>query len=396
MKILLVSQHFWPENFIINDVAKYLNKKNKIFIYTGQPNYPLGKIKKKYRKFFFKKNLYYNIPIFRVPIFPRKDGKSFQLILNYFSFIFFGIFFSKKLITNIKKIDLILVYGTSPIIQSFVAIFLKFLTKAKLVIWVQDLWPIVLKDTGHIKSKFILNIVNFFIKFIYSKADLLLAQSYEFCEFIKKNYKINKIIIHENPGRSVNIKLIKNKGKKIFLFTGNIGHAQSIHSLVEVAKKIQPNDNFIIKIIGGGSRYSWLLKQIKKFKLEKKIITTGNVAYQKLPKFYEEATALLILLSKGEGLEKTIPNKFQNYLSVGKPILCYGSGAVNNKLNRYKLGFPINNRNHEIFYQKLKKVSKLSDKKIKTFYDRNINFFKKNYMLSKNVEKLDKILKSLC
>ena len=44
MKILVLSQYFWPEQFIINEVAELLKKnKNKIDIFTGKPNYPEGK-----------------------------------------------------------------------------------------------------------------------------------------------------------------------------------------------------------------------------------------------------------------------------------------------------------------------------------------------------------------
>ena len=41
MKILIVSQYFWPENFRINEISKYLSKKGyKVDIYTTYPNYP--------------------------------------------------------------------------------------------------------------------------------------------------------------------------------------------------------------------------------------------------------------------------------------------------------------------------------------------------------------------
>ena len=45
LKILIVTQYFWPENFKINDLALELkNKGYEIDILTGIPNYPTGKI----------------------------------------------------------------------------------------------------------------------------------------------------------------------------------------------------------------------------------------------------------------------------------------------------------------------------------------------------------------
>ena len=41
MNILIVSQYFWPENFRINEISKFLAKKGyNVDIYTTYPNYP--------------------------------------------------------------------------------------------------------------------------------------------------------------------------------------------------------------------------------------------------------------------------------------------------------------------------------------------------------------------
>ena len=51
MKILVVSQYFWPENFRINDLVKEWNKdKIQVEILTGIPNYPSGVIFENYKK----------------------------------------------------------------------------------------------------------------------------------------------------------------------------------------------------------------------------------------------------------------------------------------------------------------------------------------------------------
>ena len=44
MRVLIISQYFWPENFRVNDLASFLNKHNncKVTVLTGQPNYGKG------------------------------------------------------------------------------------------------------------------------------------------------------------------------------------------------------------------------------------------------------------------------------------------------------------------------------------------------------------------
>jgi len=51
LKILIVSQYFWPENFRVNDIVNYFKSKNAdVEILTGKPNYPGGKLFEDYSK----------------------------------------------------------------------------------------------------------------------------------------------------------------------------------------------------------------------------------------------------------------------------------------------------------------------------------------------------------
>ena len=51
MKLIFFSQHFFPENFRINEIVFGLVKKFKINVFTGRPNYHSGNITKKFRAF---------------------------------------------------------------------------------------------------------------------------------------------------------------------------------------------------------------------------------------------------------------------------------------------------------------------------------------------------------
>ena len=93
MKILIVTQYFWPENFRINQLANELDKKgHSVLVYTGLPNYPEGKIYKSFKdnKDFY--NFFGNIKVIRIPIYPR--GNNFAILfMNYMSFVINGIIF---------------------------------------------------------------------------------------------------------------------------------------------------------------------------------------------------------------------------------------------------------------------------------------------------------------
>ena len=363
-----------------------------ISLFTVICSYAMN-IKKKFKPFFISRANYKGIKIFRLPIISRGNKSGFRLALNYLSFIFSGIFFSRFLLKN-KKIDCIFVYATSPLLQALIGVYLKFTMKTKLIIWVQDLWPEVLIDTKYIRNKILLKIINLLVKFIYKSSDLLLAQSDSFKKHLKKKYKLKNVITFENPGIKNSIKIKKKLGQKIILYTGNIGKAQPFYKIIKIARKIQKENTIIFKIIGGGSNYNWLKQEIKKYDLSKNIILENFKNQKALKKDYETADFLLILLSKGFSFSKTIPNKFQNYLSVGKPILCIGNGTINKKIIQNKVGFVFNETKNDtkLFFNYL---SKLSYRNLIKYKYRNTKLFDYNYQLSNKSSNLIKILKNI-
>ena len=77
MRILIVTQYFWPENFRINELCQeFTHLKHDVTVLTGYPNYPKGEIYKDFLKDKKKFNKYKKAKIIRVPIFPRKKNKS--------------------------------------------------------------------------------------------------------------------------------------------------------------------------------------------------------------------------------------------------------------------------------------------------------------------------------
>ena len=184
--ILVISQYFWPEKFHINDVCEELNDiGHKVQILTGKPNYPSGKIFKGYKKNNCYVDKYKNLDVFRVPLQPRNNATSFDLIKNYLSFIINATYYGIKFKYN--KFDTILFFGTSPITSAIPAIILKLIYKTKLIIWVQDLWPQNLKSTGHIKNRFILKLVDILVRIIYFCGNKILVQSILLKIYLKAN-----------------------------------------------------------------------------------------------------------------------------------------------------------------------------------------------------------------
>ena len=83
LKILFVSQYFFPETFKGNEIVfDFVNRGHELTVVTGLPNYPQGKFYEGYSFFGTKEEVINGAKIIRTPIFPRKNGKGFNLILK--------------------------------------------------------------------------------------------------------------------------------------------------------------------------------------------------------------------------------------------------------------------------------------------------------------------------
>ena len=89
MKVLVLSQHYWPETFRINEVVESLQQAGcTVSVLTGQPNYPDGATFPGYRAAAFGSQQHSaGYTIYRVPLAPRGMGTARELAANYLSFL---------------------------------------------------------------------------------------------------------------------------------------------------------------------------------------------------------------------------------------------------------------------------------------------------------------------
>lgn len=339
MRILLLSQYYWPENFPINSLASLLAARGlDITILTGKPNYPDGKIFSGYRAGGIQIEHNNNMTILRVPIVARGDHSVVGLILNYLSFIVSALIWGTYLVRG-RKYDLVFVYAPSPLLQALPAIWLAHTRHVPLVVWVQDLWPESLSATGFIKKKWLLNIVASVVKFIYKSCDCILVQSQAFISPVAKlTDDKNKICYYPNhykppsSGSSVTnraeelVKILRSHF--CIVFAGNLGMAQGLDVIIEAARLLKSHTKIRIVLVGGGSMCNWLEQQ-RDFHGLNNLILAGRFEESDMPAIFSAAEVLLVSLRPNSALSHTIPSKIQAYLFAGRPILAAlnGEGA---------------------------------------------------------------------
>lgn len=408
MRILLVTQYFWPENFIINNLVKTLSKQgHQIKILTGKPNYPDGKIYPGYNK----KNCMHDTfietnDIFRIPLKPRGRATGYSLFLNYVSFVINGIRFFPKAITN-QQYDIILAVGLSPITSVIPAMYLKKKLNIPLTLWLQDLWPESVKATGYIKNNLLLKLLAQLVKQIYKKCDLILMQSNAFKPFILKllkNSTEKKLIYYPNSiecysksniKENLPLSLIKTFNENFCLvFTGNVGEAQDIQTWIATIKLLTHLKNFRLIIIGSGSSLENLNQAINKEKLEQ-LITIGALPYEQMPHVYKRAHGLLVTLKTNNALQATIPSKVQAYLAAGKPIIAALDGEGKKIITEAKAGFVAPCSDCKALAKNISKLYYMTEKQREDLGGSGKKYFYKNFEMQAQAKKLTEILKSV-
>ena len=242
MRILLIAQHFWPENFRINDLCLGLKEKgHDVVVLTGKPNYPKGVYFDGYTWTNKRKEVWNGITIHRSNLITRKDGSGRRLIMNYLSFAFLA---SLRVLFIKGPFDKIFVFAPSPITVGIPGIVARYRFNAKNYLWIHDLWPESIKDAGGINNGFVLGLTSLMTKLIYKGSHKLLVQSKAFISYILlQNVKHEKLIYY--PYYAEDFYTIEPQDPSYcsklpegftLIFAGNIGEAQSFETLLEAAE----------------------------------------------------------------------------------------------------------------------------------------------------------------
>ncbi|MFA5343044.1 MAG: glycosyltransferase family 4 protein [Kiritimatiellia bacterium] len=330
MRVLIVTQYFWPEEFRINDLALGLKERgHQVAVLTGKPNYPGGAFFPEYSFFARAREDYHGISVRRVPLISRGNGKGLRLLLNYFSFAFLASLLAPLLCR--EKYDVIFVYQPSPITVAIPALLLRYLKRVPVILWVLDLWPESLSATGAVRSRWVLSWVDRLVRVIYSRCDKILLSSRSFAGSIRqKNVPADKLSYFPNsaeelyrpeslPADAAERRLIPS-GFNI-IFAGNIGAAQDFETILAAAEKLSAYPDIHWIILGDGRSRAWVDGQVKDRSLSGQVHLLGRFSLEAMPRFFALADVLLVTLRKDPIFALTIPGKIQSYLACAKPVV---------------------------------------------------------------------------
>ena len=384
MKILIVTQYFWPENFRINDLCNGLSQRgHEVTILTGEPNYPLGEIFPEYVADKRSYASYHGCKVLRAPIFARGKSKI-SLLLNYASFPISASIIALKNLRK-KHFDIVFICQLSPPTVAIPGILMSWQTKAPLVMWVLDLWPEALSSFGFSKNSSITRFIRFLMVQLYKRCDLIVAQSKGMRDNLRlATNELSKVAYiptwAETQFRSSSSMLTsKHNNEVILTFAGNIGVAQDVDTIINAAALLRSSPNIRFQIIGDGRDASRIQRLIKGEGLEKNVFLLGRYPLEKMPEVFNNSDALLITLGKGDAFQMTVPGKLQSYLAAGRPIIGAIDGEACHVIREANCGYCVSSGDSVGFANAIKKLSALKISERNSLGLNGQRYFESNY-----------------
>ena len=348
MKILIVSQHYWPENFRITDIAEALaSLGHRVTILCGLPNYPKGYIFDDYKHRKNRIQEHNGVKIIRAKEIGRRNNVLFRF-LNYWSFPYYASKATKKID---KDFDVVYVQMSSPIMITKPA--LKYARKynKKIVMYEMDLWPESLLAGGIKKNSFIYKHYKKVSAKIYSQCDKILVSTKEHIPYIKALPGCDGLDIDYLAQYADTVFEESNYGNEDngaidLMFAGNIGKAQSADTIIRAASLLKDNFRFKFHIVGSGSELDNIKKLAEELKTDN-VVFYGQRPLEDMPELYKIADAMLVTLEDKPYANMTIPGKVQSYMAVGKPIIGSINGSCANFIRNNEVGYACNSGDSE-------------------------------------------------
>lgn len=386
MKILVVCQHFYPENFRINDICFELSKKgHNVTVLTGLPNYPKGKVFKEYKYFKNRRQYINGVKIVRSSLV----GRGTSTLMMGINYAWFAIFASLKALFMKKDFDIVYSYQLSPITMVWPAIVVKKMKKIPLVIHCLDQWPISV-TTGPISKNSILYKFLFKLSvWTYDKGDKIILSSNSFKKYFKEELGISSsekgLIFYPSYAESVydNTKCIDN-GVFDIIFAGNIGPAQDVETIVETANALKDRTDIFFHIVGDGLNYQNCIELKERYNLHN-IKFYGYHNVEEMKEYYDLADCFMITMIDNVVVNNTLPAKLQSYMLAGKPIIGAINGEVKTVVDDSNCGLCTHSGNYEELANIILKIYNDKDslmsygRNAKSYYEKH---FEKNHCIN--------------
>lgn len=337
-KILVVTQHFWPENFRINDIVEgFLQDGIAVDVLCGLPNYPKGEWFPGYNAAGPFEEEWHGARLYRCKEVPRRGNTSVNIFLNYVSWPWYAAHALHRLPGGY---DAVFCFNTSPVLMCWPAIRYAKKHHIPFTNYVLDIWPENLYSVLNVKNKALRAIAQGVSDALYKKADRLIAMSEPLQQRLCQRTGMPPQKIAVIPQYCEDFYAVPQPdaalqaqfgGRFNLVFTGTFTPAQSLETVITAVQDARSRgaDMLHLLLVGDGMSRAALKAKVKELHAEDAVTFYGSVPATDIPKFTALADALIVCLSDSPDLGLTVPAKVASYMAAGKPVLASMDGAGN-------------------------------------------------------------------
>lgn len=337
-KILVVTQHFWPENFRINDIVEgFLQDGIAVDVLCGLPNYPKGEWFPGYSAAGPFEEEWHGARLYRCKEVPRRGNTSVNIFLNYVSWPWYTAHALHRLPGGYNAV---FCFNTSPVLMCWPAIRYAKKHHISFTNYVLDIWPENLYSVLNVKNKALRAIAQGVSDALYKKADRLIAMSEPLQQRLCQRTGMPPQKVAVIPQYCEDFYAVPQPdaalqaqfgGRFNLVFTGTFTPAQSLETVITAVQDARSRgaDMLHLLLVGDGMSRAALEAKVKELHAEDAVTFYGSVPATDIPKFTALADALIVCLSDSPDLGLTVPAKVASYMAAGKPVLASMDGAGN-------------------------------------------------------------------
>lgn len=348
MKILVVCQHYWPENFRINDIVDgFIERGHQVDVLCGQPNYPGGEFFDGYDSHTIKEEKHGAVTVYRTFEIKRGSNSNLRIFLNYSTFPLASMLRARKLQNN--AYDRIFIYEISPVMMAAAGLRLRKKKKIETVMYILDIWPQNLYSVLPIKNRMLRSLMYRISMKIYRQPDRLITVSEKMRQYFIEKLGCSEdhiTFIPQSPEKLYEERVEDPELRQRFpggfniVFTGNISPAQNFALITEAARRLKQEGFRDIRfiIVGDGMSAKDLKQSVAEKEIEDLFFFEGFHPIEEMPAYAGIADALIATL-KSEGVEDfSIPAKVMSYMAEGRPLLIAMEGEINDIIKKAECG----------------------------------------------------------
>lgn len=344
-RILFVNRSYWPDSEatgqLLTELCEALADSFEIHVLVGAPNATIEDNNWETTE------SHNGVRIHRVKHTRFSKGSLPLKALNFISFAAA----CRRRITQIPTPDVV-VFETDPFLLPFVADRLHRRTNAKMVGYLQDIYPDIAVALGKIRNRGWVKRLRSKLFEVYSRCHAMVVLSEDMKTLLTEGGILpNQVEVIPNWADSETIKPVDGENrfraengfrdKFLVMYSGNLGLTQRLENFVLAAKELSHDSDIAFAFIGRGARKDELQNLVTKLDL-------SNVSffdYQPLSELCQSLSAAdLHLIPLTAELSKCLmPSKLYGVLAAGSPYLTNAlpSSDLNQITIEYEVGITV-------------------------------------------------------